>query len=550
MRLKQNSIVWVHSVLWWSIFVFFPSPPLHAQQNTLRVDFENDPSRSTTMGIVRKQNTVYGSLNDLARIFSLSTYENSAARKLELSSHTEDSDKRGEPARYRVKVSAGNPFVVIADQSPLSGQRRTIYQLPLNVLHSGDGYFVPLNAFIPFFDRVFNKAINYDAKSGILHVLPTITAGGFDFSTLRMEAKSNGMLIRIPAAKPLADFESWLKQDGWLYVTIADAKADVDALNKIKPSGMVKKIVAIQSPTSVQLTFKLSGKVAGAEISKQENSNDILISVRTAGAEEKLLLESKQREIQASLESQRKRWELDVIVIDPGHGGRDYGAIGVTRVKEKDVTLGIGLKIGKLIAKKLPDVKVVYTRTGDSFVELDRRGRIANESDGKLFISIHCNSLKRKPSPTRGFEVYLLRPGRTAEAVAIAERENSVIELEEGYEDRYKELTEENFILVTMAQSAHVKASELFADIAQREMEGHLNIPNRGVKQAGFYVLVGASMPNVLVETAYLSNREDERFLASDAGQRKIAEALFVAVRRYKDEYEKLLLEGKEIGER
>jgi N-acetylmuramoyl-L-alanine amidase len=134
----------------------------------------------------------------------------------------------------------------------------------------------------------------------------------------------------------------------------------------------------------------------------------------------------------------------------------------------------------------------------------------------------------------------------TEEAVAIAERENSVIALEEGYEERYKQLTEENFILVTMAQSAYVKASEVFADLTQKEMASRTGIPNRGVKQAGFYVLVGAAMPNVLVETAYLSNRQDERFLKSDAGQQKIAEALLSAIKSYKKEYEKLLLEGND----
>jgi N-acetylmuramoyl-L-alanine amidase len=545
MKSKHDSGVWAAGNLRWSLLFLFASLTLFAQQSSLRVEFENDPSRSTTIAVLQKQNGFYCSLNDLARIFSLTTYENTAASKLEISARPEESGKRGEPPPYSIKVSAENPFIVVSDQP-----RRSIYQLQANVIRTGNGYFVPLNAFIPFFDRVFNKSVKYDAKAGVLHVLPTAASAGVDFSTLKMETKSNGMLIRIPASRPLTDFESWLKQDGWLYVTIADAKADVNVINAIKPVGMVRKIIAIQSPTSVQLTFKLSGKIAAAEISREENSNTILISLRRAGAEEKLLLESKRREIQEGLESQRKRWELDVIVIDPGHGGKDYGAIGVTHVKEKDVTLGIGLKVGKLIAKRLPGVRVAYTRANDSFVELDRRGRIANEAGGKLFVSIHCNSLKRKPSPTRGFEVYLLRPGRTAEAVAIAERENSVIKLEEGYEDKYKELTEENFILVTMAQSAHVKSSELFADIAQREMERHLPIPNRGVRQAGFYVLVGASMPNVLVETAYLSNRDDERFLAGDAGQQKIAEALFNAIKRYKEEYEKLLLEGKELGER
>ncbi len=234
---------------------------------------------------------------------------------------------------------------------------------------------------------------------------------------------------------------------------------------------------------------------------------------------------------------------------DPGHGGHDPGTIGVSGTKEKDIALGIALKLGQLIKKHFRDVKVVFTRSDDRFVPLDRRGQIANEAGGKLFISIHGNSMRRKPNPTRGFEVYLLRPGRTEEAIAIAELENSVITLEEGYEERYKELTEENFILVTMAQSAYMRASEVFADILQQEMENIPGLENRGVKQAGFYVLVGAAMPNVLIETAYLSNRSDERFLRSESGQRKIAESILRAIKRYKGEYEKLLMEGKDLGQ-
>ena len=217
-------------------------------------------------------------------------------------------------------------------------------------------------------------------------------------------------------------------------------------------------------------------------------------------------------------------------------------------MKEKDVALGIALKLGRMIEANLKDVKVVYTRKTDSFVELYRRGQIANESDGKLFISIHANSLKRKPSQTNGFEVYLLRPGRTEEAIAIAEQENKVIELEEGYENRYEELTEENFILVAMAQSAHMRASEQFADLTQQELEKLTGLQNRGVKQAGFYVLVGAAMPNVLIESGYLSNRSDERYLKSARGQEKIANAIYRAIKRYKEEYEKLLMEGTDLG--
>jgi N-acetylmuramoyl-L-alanine amidase len=506
-----------------------------AQENALKVAVDSDSSRNTTIGVFRQREVLYGSVTDLAAVFSLATFENQATGKLEI-----------KQPPYRVKVSGNNPFIVITDQS----NRQTVYQLPVPVVSAAKTYFVPLGLFVPFFNSVFRRDATYDASGGILRIRSFEPSREFDIPSISLEQKANGMLIRVPSEKPLKEFESWLRKDGWLYVTIADARADIDAINALRPVGLIKKIVAIQSPTSLQLTFKLDGKVAASEIIKPEDSNDILIAIRTPGAEDRLLLERKRREIQADLENQRRRWELDVIVIDPGHGGRDFGALGVTGVREKDITLGIALKLGRLIRKNLKGVKVVYTRTDDSFVELDRRGQIANEASGKLFISIHSNALPRKPSGTRGFEVYLLRPGRTEEAISIAERENAVIRLEEGYEQRYQELTEENFILVAMAQSAHVKASELFADIAQQEMEDRLEIPNRGVKQAGFYVLVGAAMPNVLIETAYLSNREDERFLKSESGQQRIAESLFKAIKRYKDEYEKLLGEGKEIGER
>jgi N-acetylmuramoyl-L-alanine amidase len=170
---------------------------------------------------------------------------------------------------------------------------------------------------------------------------------------------------------------------------------------------------------------------------------------------------------------------------------------------------------------------------------------MANEANGKLFVSIHCNSTERKPSSANGFEIYLLRPGKTESAIRIAELENSAVKLEEGYQDRYKELTEENFILVSMRQSAFVKHSEQFAEVGAEAMARHLKIQHSGVKQAGFYVLVGASMPNVLVETGYLSNRKEEKILRSTQGQQKIAEALFQGIKEYKAKYEQALQEGR-----
>jgi N-acetylmuramoyl-L-alanine amidase len=505
-------------------------------QNTVKLTFADSSARATVAGSFARGNTVYVSLTDLLSTFSLSSYENKEARKLEL--------KRGSA---RVKVTARNPFVVVSE----GGGPPASVQLSNDVIYAAGSFFIPIRDFLPLFPVTFGMQASFDDATRTLRIGTPAPATFFDVPSIAIEPKTNGLLIRIAATRKLTDYETWLRSDGWLYVTIAGARADTAAINAMTPVLPVKQIVTIQSPTSVQLTFRLSGQMEFSEIVPDDSTNDLLLSVRAPipkRAPPPVPVRSAPVDRAAKpidLEDQRKRWDLDVIVLDAGHGGYDPGTIGVTGVKEKNVTLGIVLKLGKLLERAFPHVKVVYTRKTDKFVELDRRGKIANEAGGKLFISVHANALPKKPSSLRGFEVYLLRPGRTEEAVAIAERENSVIELEEGYEERYQKLTEENFILVTMAQSSYVKASEVFADLAQKQLAAKTHLPNRGVKQAGFYVLVGAAMPNVLVETAYLSNREDERFLNSDAGQRKIADALFLAIQKYKKEYEKLLQEGK-----
>ncbi|MGA9121073.1 MAG: N-acetylmuramoyl-L-alanine amidase [Bacteroidota bacterium] len=492
-----------------------------AQRGSLGVVFDDGSPPPPPVPTLLQGQVVFVSVNDLAARLRLPVLRQTPTT-LELTAGS-----------MQVKLAARNPFLVLTDSS---GQPSG-YQLAFDVVTNGGKFYVPLGQFLAVLGPRLSTSLSLDPSGDILHVGATPSATPDNVvSGLEMQKKANGMLIRIPLSPALTNIEHWTTDDGWLYLTIADARGNVRKLNATKPVGYVKKVAAIQSAGSLQLSFRLSDASLTDEVSRDQGNGDLIVTLRKEAPAPPLRLD---------LSTKRDRWALDVIVIDPGHGGKDAGAIGVTGLKEKDVTLGIALKLGALIKRELKGVKVVYTRSTDRFVELDKRGTIANEAGGKLFISIHCNSMPRKPNPTRGFEVYLLRPGRTDEAIDIAERENAVIKLEQGYEEKYKHLTDENFILVTMAQNAHVKASEEFANILQREMETHEAIPNRGVKQAGFYVLVGASMPNVLVETAYLSNRQDEQFLRSQSGQEKIAESIALAVKRYKQEYERLLKEGE-----
>ncbi len=442
-----------------------------------------------------------------------------------------------------MRFTENNPFVVITERVT---NNASIYQMPNKTIRINSEFYVPLNEFILLYDKISDENISFDQQRHTL-ILNSKYGVKTDISGITIEKKINGSLITILANRKLGDVETWLKPDGWLFVTIASAIADTMELNATKPDGAVKRILAFQSPTSLQLTFRVSSDVVQAETTIEPISNNILISLRTLTALEKREIErKKQEEKKQARDQELKRWKLDVIVIDAGHGGKDPGAIGVKGTKEKDITLSVALKLGQLIENNLKDVKVVYTRKSDEFIELYRRTQIANNAGGKLFISLHCNSTEKKPSNTNGFEIYLLRPGLTEEAITIAARENSVIQLEEGFENRYRRLTEEEFIIVTMAQSAYMKHSEQFAEISINSVAKRSGIKINGVKQAGFYVLVGASMPNVLVELGYLSNKEEEKFLRSYNGQQKIADALFAGIKQFKLRYEETLKQETE----
>ncbi len=440
-----------------------------------------------------------------------------------------------------IRFTSHSPFVVITERV---SNNSTVYQLPSNVIRRQGVWYVPAFSFLPFYQQVSGDNIRYDTAQQIVS-FKTKRRSKYDITDIHIEKKLNGYLINIGAEKNIKDkdIEHWLKPDGWLFLTINNARGDTIALNNTKPFGVVKRIMAFQSPSSLQLTFRVSSDVEQADYVTDPTTDNILFSLHTRSASAKAEAALKQQE-QAKRNLSRNKWKLDVIVIDAGHGGKDPGTIGVMRTREKDITLAVALKLGALIEQNLPGVKVVYTRKTDKFVELYRRTQIANEAGGKLFVSIHCNSLPHPTTSISGFEIYLLRPGRTQEAIAIASRENEVVQLEDNYQNRYQKLTEEEFILVTMAQSAYMKYSEQFASIASHSMSANLKIKNSGVKQAGFYVLVGASMPNALVELGYLSNRREEQVLRSESGQDKIAAALFNGIKQYKTVYEKTLQEG------
>ncbi len=225
-------------------------------------------------------------------------------------------------------------------------------------------------------------------------------------------------------------------------------------------------------------------------------------------------------------------YKFDTVVIDAGHGGRDPGAIGVSGVFEKDITLAVALKLGAYINEHMPDVNVVYTRNDDTFVPLEERGRIANRARGDLFISIHANSAGNRNA--RGTEVYFLGLAKTQEALAVMKRENSVVRFEEESE-RSEELTEEQLLIFELTNSGYLASSEIISAMLDDQFSNRAQRRSRGVKQAPFIVLYHASMPAILVELGFITNPSEERFLNSEYGQTIMASAIFRAVRDYRD---------------
>ncbi len=229
--------------------------------------------------------------------------------------------------------------------------------------------------------------------------------------------------------------------------------------------------------------------------------------------------------------------KVRTVVIDPGHGGKDPGCNG-SFVNEKNVALGIGLKLGKLIEEHFPDVKVVFTRKTDVFIELYQRAEIANKANADLFICIHCNS---GGAEAHGSETYALGLHRAESNLAVAKRENSAILLEDNYNANYDGFdvnSPEGSIIFSLYQNTFLNRSLSFAAKCQKYFRENAGRTDRGVKQAGFLVLVKTAMPSVLIETGFLTNKSEEKFLMEPSNQMTMATCIFKAFTDYKNEVE------------
>ena len=482
-------IILINSALWSGVHVFNRSAGTESEIKT-----------------ISESSLLYLSSKDLAKSLSSRLYENSERKKLVLYI-----------AGQKIKISGNTSYIMIDDEP---------FQMTHVVKVTSDDLYVPAEEFLKMLKTKLLPGINFDKNKEFLD----IDIVRFNITDIDIKEKSNGTIIHLTTRKPFSErnISSFINKHGWYYLTVAGAMVDTVTIPNGTKRGIVRKIESDQIGETAQIAFKLGSEVISHDWYQSLDPNQIVITLRTPLGN-----------TQERIEDVKDKWRLDRVVLDAGHGGKDPGAIGKYGTKEKDVVLDITKRLGRMLEKKT-SIEVIYVRDEDVFVPLMNRTKMANDANGKLFVSIHANANKNRK--VQGFETYLLRPGKSEDAIEVASRENSVIELED-FKDQYAELTGENLIMATMAQSMFMKESEDLAAIIQMELDKKLTTPNRGVKQAGFYVLIGASMPNALVEVGFLSNPHEEKLLKQSKYRESIAEAIFEGIKHFKYTREQLLVE-------
>lgn len=417
-------------------------------------------------------------------------------------------------------------------------------------------------------DPIFQYKIHRCGHFGVLILIIVFFSWIFPFSlqaqnntlqkvTTAERSDGKGQVIRFHMSERADSFEVYQPDADLIQMTLYHEDIDTSDINLPNISSAFDEISFYDIPEGIGVDIYITAeKFYDGKAYHDKNSNDLLLGLTKVESSEleyltketepiiwssftiteKTLLEGNGESgrtdfIDATYTQTRNKMKFDVVVIDPGHGGHDPGSIGYKNAKEKDIVLDIAKKVGGYIKEYMPDVKVVYTRKADKFVELEERGSIANEAEGDLFISIHCNShTSRQPY---GTELYFLGLERSETALEVMKRENKVVRANNDTEQH--ELTQEELLVYELANSSYIAASEEIAGMMEYQFDERAQRHSRGVKQGRFVVLYHASMPAVLIETGFISNPGEARYLTSERGQAYMASAIFRAIRNFKE---------------
>ena len=321
--------------------------------------FNRNESTESKVKTIKFGNTIYISAKDLSSSLYSKIYENSDRKKLVIYL-----------SGSKLKISGNSSFIIIDEK---------IFQMARTVSVKDDDLFIPATEFFNILKSSIMPGVNFDPINKILE----INVIKYDITNIEIDVKSNGTIIRLETEKPFAEngISSFINKHGWYYLTISGGTIDTTVINLGVTRGAVRQIESDQIGPTAQVAFKLGSKVLSHEWFQSSDPNEIIITLRTPITRRDKFVEQA-----------KARWRLDTVVLDAGHGGKDPGAIGKFGTKEKDVALDITKRTGDLLEKS--GIKVVYTRDEDVFIPLLDRTKIANDANGKLFVSIHAIAIK------------------------------------------------------------------------------------------------------------------------------------------------------------
>jgi len=493
-----------------AVFIFSTGALYCDQSIPVKVMKDGQELRHINLLIINKMG--YLKTRDVAEIFGCRTDFNRQNKDLFMYWPS----RKKEDYTYEVKFQIDSEYVV------MEGIKRKMMKTPL--LIEGVSY-IPLEAVITrAFESVVGAQINWSFPQKTLWV-----SYGGNISDVRHYTYDNYTRFVVELTNDMQYEER--KKNGEIIISIEGGKLTVPAADIDVSDGVIDKITVREKPDSAVFSIKKAENAGEVTIMKYPSPPRIVVDVENKS--EAVRTESVENlpPQPAGPPKRDKAYISDIklVVIDPGHGGKDPGAIGPRGTKEKDITLSIARKLAKKIRKRLK-IRAILTRTGDYFVPLNKRTEMANSADADIFISIHANA-SLKPS-SRGFEVYFLsEEASDLEAQAVANMENSVVAME----DETKNMGRVSKILWSLTMNQFMNESSELCAFINRTVISACELIDRGVKQAGFYVMRGARMPAVLVEVAFISNKKEESLLNKDSFQEKVADSICDSVWKYKN---------------
>jgi len=413
---------------------------------------------------------------------------------------------------YQIYFDINSPYIRIKD---------SVKNLTYPIQLKKGNLYAPVLTFLPLFDLIRPERMSWDGQRKMIR----IDSEWYNVTDLAFSEKANGLLIELFLNEP-KEYEIYITEGNWLNITILGGRVNRRQILSRMSHEYLRDINVVQFEESAQVSLRLRKNINKYTDRFRSNPERIQISLIDDGA----AVVTNRDPVKMGPDH-----KIDKIIIDAGHGGSDYGAIGLDKTQEKKIVLDIAKRLAKLIRKdKL--FEVVMTRDKDEAVSLEDRTKIANVSGGDLFVSIHGNaSLNRS---ARGFQVFFLAPAWNDEARASAQLENAsfLTELNGSGDGSGDDLT---FILSDMIQTEFQTESADLASMVDKEFRKKLGNQTRarGLDQAGFYVLNGVYMPSILIETAFLTNKSDEKLLNKKDYRQDVAEAIYEGLKRFRTKY-------------